>query len=431
MVRRREIRRALVPLFAAIGVLAASVAIAAGEPTSVGEHVYIVTLADAPAHPGSVGRAQLARYGGRLGFVYRYGPIGYSAMLTRDQAEGLAQDPRVESVVADSPAEATAQTTPTGVKRIFAFANKALQFDETVNRTINADVAVIDAGFKGEGERNLVKSVVCKTSGGSTTCKEEVGTDRSDGHGTAVASVVGAVDNKEGIVGVAPGVRLWSIKVLESTGTTESKVVAAINWVTEHAAEIEVANMSIGCEECTAAAIKTAVSAAVGAGVVFVVAAGNENLNVNKNGYAANSNAIIVSGVADYDGKPEFEAASLWTPNCGTKKLNESEVKVGEDDERYSRSDWGELVDITAPAVCIRTLAPGGGLFYWTGTSFAAPEVAGAAAILAEHENPETLSDVNEISETLRVNGNFGWVDTSADGFWEPMLDLSNEKVFK
>jgi subtilisin family serine protease len=409
----------------------ASVALAIAHPLPQSEHVYIVTLRNAHAHPGEVGRSQLARYGGHIGFVYRYGPIGYSATLTPQEARELARDLRVESVVADSPAEATAQTASTGIKRIFAFGNKALQFDETVNRTINADVAVIDAGFKGEGERNIIKSVVCKTSGGSTTCKEEVGTDRSDGHGTAVASVVGAIDNKEGVVGVAPGVRLWSIKVLESTGTTESKVVAAINWVTEHAAEIEVANMSIGCGECTAAAIKTAISAAVGAGVVFVVAAGNENLNVNKNGYAANPNAIIVSGVADYDGKPEFEAASLWTPNCGAKKLNEGEEKVGEDDERYSRSDWGELVDIAAPAVCIRTLAPGGGLFYWTGTSFAAPEVAGAAAILAEHENPETLSDVNEISETLKGNGNFGWVDTSADGFWEPMLDLSNEKVFK
>jgi subtilisin family serine protease len=425
---------ALAALIALAGLLAVS-AFAAAQAPAGEERSYIVTLRSSIQHPGHVGQAQVAHYGGRLGFVYRYGPIGYSATLPADAVGELRREPSVVEVIPDLiTGEAAAQTASTGIKRVFAFANKALQIDEKNNHWVGADVAVIDAGFVKEKDLNLTRSVYCKLVGGIAACKEEETPDRTDEHGTAVASVLGAIDNEEGVVGVAPGVRLWSIKVLDDTGVKESVAIAAINWVTEHAEEIEVANMSIGCAgtgACTASGIKTAISAAVGAGVVFVVSAGNNNIDVSKNGYGNNPDAITASGIADYDGKPEFGAKALWSPSCSAEKLKEGEETLGKDDERYVNSNWGELVDVTAPAVCIRTLKKGGGLAYWSGTSFAAPEVAGAAAILAEHENPETLSDVTEIRETIRGSGNFGWVDTSADGFWEPLLDMHDEAIFK
>jgi len=433
--RRSEPATAAISLFAFLSLLAVSVGLATAATPASEKRSYIITLEDSIDHPGQVGRAQVDRYGGRLGFIYRYGPIGYSATLAADAVEALRREPSVVEVTPDLiTGEAAAQTASTGIKRVFAFANKALQIDEKNNHWVNADVAVIDAGFVKEKDLNLVKSVFCKLVGGIAACKAEETPDRTDEHGTAVASVLGAIDNEEGVVGVAPGVRLWSIKVLDDTGVKESVAIAAINWVTEHAEEIEVANMSIGCAGtgvCTASGIKTAISAAVGAGVVFVVSAGNNNIDVSKNGYGNNPSAITGSGIADYNGKPEFGAATLWSPSCSPEKLKEGEETLGKDDERYSNSNWGELVDLTAPAVCIRTLKKGGGLAYWSGTSFAAPEIAGAAAILAEHENPETLSDVTEISETLKASGNYGWVDTSADGFWEPLLDLHDEAIFK
>lgn len=420
-------------LVAFLCLFSVGVAFAAAQPLVEEERVYIVTLSDSIEHPGVVGKAQVERLGGRLGFVYRYGPIGYSATLSESAVQALGRDPRVKSIVPNTRAEADAQTPSTGIKRIFAFENEALQIDEENNHWVNADVAVIDAGFAKQEDLNITGSVYCKEAGGVAKCKEEETPDRDDGHGTAVASVLGAIDNAEGVVGVAPGVRLWSVKVLENTGTSQAKVIAAINWVTENAEKIEVANMSIGCASpgsCEAEGVEAAISAAVSAGVVFVTSAGNFNLDVSFNGFGRNPYAITVSGIADYDGKPGGEAASLWVPSCQATEQPKDSGKRGEDDDRYIVSNYGEGIDIAAPAVCIRALWKGGGLTYKTGTSYAAPEVAGAAAILAEHENPEDIEDVVGIRNTIVEEGNEEWTDTSGDGIQEPLLDLSDEGTF-
>jgi len=70
---------------------------------------------------------------------------------------------------------------------------------------------------------------------------------RRHGHGTHVSGTIGALDNGIGVVGVAPGVRLWSVRVLESDGSGYlSWLVAGMDYVALHASEIEVANMSLG-----------------------------------------------------------------------------------------------------------------------------------------------------------------------------------------
>ncbi len=61
-----------------------------------------------------------------------------------------------------------------------------------------------------------------------------------NGHGTMVAGVAAAKDNNIGVVGIAPGAKLWAIKVLDSTGTGSlSTVIQGIDYVTQHASEIE------------------------------------------------------------------------------------------------------------------------------------------------------------------------------------------------
>ncbi len=185
----------------------------------------IVVLKNSVDDPGAVGRAQLARL-----------------------ARQLRRDPLVRAVRPNHVGEdaLAAQTPSTGIKRVFAFGNKALQIDEKVNFVPNADVAVLDGGFKAESDLNVIKRTFCKEVEKVAKCKDGEGDDEVDGHGAGVASVVGAVDNGEGVVGVAPGVRLWSIKVFDP-GVTEAKIVAGINYVIAHASEIEVLNMSIEC----------------------------------------------------------------------------------------------------------------------------------------------------------------------------------------
>ena len=79
-------------------------------------------------------------------------------------------------------------------------------------------------------------------------------------------------DNSIGVVGIAPGARLWSIKVLNSTGAGSiSDIIAGIDYVTAHSNEIDVVNLSFGCE-CNSPALDAAISNAGTGGIVFVVA---------------------------------------------------------------------------------------------------------------------------------------------------------------
>ncbi len=434
--RRTGGTAALAPLAAFFILLIASVALAAAQPRGEGGRRYIVALRDSIGDPGAVGRAQTERLGGRLGFVYRYGPIGYSATLTDAAVKALRRDPRVQSVTpshrGDTP---PAQTASTGIKRIFALENKALQIDEKANFTVNADVAVIDAGMKAESDLNVFKRTYCNDDGKETKCKDGEGDDLTTGtfagHGTAVAGVLGARDNTEGVVGVAPSVRIWSVKIFDGAELLETETVAAINYVTEHASEIEVAILGVECTlPCSRPSVAKAVTKAVEAGVVVVVASGNKNGDAGESEYAKHPDVIAVSGMADYDGEASYAGTPLWYPSCKTTKQAGDIELLSEDDKFLKKSNYGEVVDMTAPAACIATLAPGGGVVSMTGTSFSAPEVAGGAAILAAQSNPNSKKDVEAIRLTLQLAGKYEWEDTSPDELREPLLDLRNEEIF-
>ncbi len=163
----------------------------------------------------------------------------------------------------------------------------------------------------------------------------------------------------------------------------------------------------------------------------MVVAAGNLAKDAAGSAYAGHADVIAVSGIADYDGTFGALAPSRWFPSCNPVKQGGDTEKRGEDDDLYTESNFGKVIDVAAPAVCLRSLAPGGGLTYNTGTSFAAPAVSGAAAILAAQSNPNSKKDVETIRTTILNAGNFNWHDTSSDGVKEPLLDLSSEATFK
>lgn len=436
--RRTGSAAALAPLAVFFVLLIASVALAAVQPSAEGVRRYIVALQDWVGNPGAVGQAQTERLGGRLGFVYRYGPIGYSATLSDAAVKALRRDPLVQAVTPNSVNQDNppAQTPSTGIKRIFALANSALQIDEAANFTVNADIAVIDTGMKAESDLNVFKRTYCNDSGMGAKCKDGEGDDLTEGtfagHGTAVASIAAAKDNAEGVVGVAPSARLWSVKVYDPA-VMETEVVAGINYVTEHAGEIEVAILGVECGSlpCSRPNAAKAITKAVEAGVVMVVATGNLGQDAGGSEYAKHPDVIAVSAMADYDGESGYAAPAWWYPSCNPTKQAGDKEQLGKDDELFKYSNYGEIVDVTAPGVCIRVLAPGGGLTYKTGTSFAAPEVAGAAAILAAQLNPNTKKDVEAFLTTIQAAGNYEWIDTSPDELREPLLDLHNEETFK
>ena len=119
-----------------------------------------------------------------------------------------------------------------------------------------------------------------------------------------VAGIAAAKDNGWGSVGVAPGARLWSVKVLDGTGTGSlSSVLEGLDFVTSNANELEVADLSFGCENCSSPTLDTAIDNAITAGVTIVAAAGNGAKDASTFSPADHPDVIAVSAIADSDGK--------------------------------------------------------------------------------------------------------------------------------
>jgi subtilisin family serine protease len=418
-------------------ILVALLALGAAPASAAGWKPYVVVLEDSVEHPAATAQAQVGPGDGQIGFVYRHALKGYSATLSEAAVELLRKDPKVAYVSPDHRDRAFAQTTPTGVKRIFGPTNLQLSINGSDDERANVDVAVIDTGVEEKHPDLSVDELTDCVPPEKfkepevKKCEDGSATDETS-HGTHVAGTIGAVDDGEGVVGVAPGARIWAVKVLADNGKGEgvgyeSWILAGVDWVTSHAKEIEVANMSLGCgplldkeeklKACVQKPLGEAITKSVKAGVVYVAAAGNSKVDVKYVSPANNPSVITVSAIADYDGAEGGTAE----PTCQNK---------GADDTSYDLSNFGSLVDVTAPGVCILSTVTGGGYEEFTGTSMAAPHVAGAAAILASASNPETGADVEAIGATIVGSGNEEWKDTSGDGIKEPLLDVHDEGVF-
>jgi subtilisin family serine protease len=407
-------------------------------PSSVVPGHYIVVLKSSVEHPASVARDQTKQRGRELGFIYRHALNGYSAALSKDAVEALRQNPNVKYVAPDRRLSLFEQMTPTGVGRIFAATNESLGIDGENNARIDVDVAVIDTGVDSKHEDlEVFQSTDCShpSEGGGYKCVDGSAIDE-EGHGTHVAGIIGALDNDRGVVGVAPGARIWAAKVYTSSVSTqegreafESSAVAGVDWVTDHSNEIEAANISLGCK-CPLPAFEEAIGRSIDAGVVYAIAAGNSKADTKDFSPAKYSDAITVSNLADYDGKSGGLGPELWRPSCSIEKQEELESQRGPDDTLTTTSNFGPSIDLTAPGSCIYSTVPGGGYEFKSGTSMASPHVAGAAALLAAQAKPKSKEDVEAIRNTLVEEGNYDWEDTSGDGIKEPLLDVSDESVF-
>ncbi len=394
------------------------------------ERTYIVVFKDAVKRPGVLAHDKAEETDGTLKFVYRSVLKGYAARMPESQVEQLEEDPRVRRVEMSHRVKVSSQTVPTGLERIGGLGNLSLDIDGEDDIRVDADIAVIDTGIDPDHpDLNVVERVDCVPSAFNPFgCTEGEGSD-GYGHGTHVAGTVGALDNSFGVAGVAPGARLWSVRVLNNEGWGQTAwIIAGIDWVTAHADEIDVANMSLGCR-CQQPAEDEAIEASAEAGVVYAVAAANSSADVKEFTPAGNPDALTVSALADYDGKAGGEGAPSGKCTNGAA-----------DDTLATFSNFGKEVDIAAPGVCILSTVPVDGSAIsppgveyasFNGTSMAAPHVAGAAAILASEDHPEDLADIESIEEAIVEAGSEAWTDTSGDGVKEPLLDIGDEGAFK
>ncbi len=338
--------------------------------------------------------------------------------------EAIEQLPMVDYVEQDVMAQAFAQILPTGIDRI----DGDLSSTRSGNGagSVNADIAILDTGIDFKHSDLTIyhqKSFVTSPSGGWSSFFGSGKTTTSsanddNGHGTHIAGIAAAKDNSIGSVGVAPGAKLWAIKVLDKNGSGAlSTIIKGIDYVTRYANQVEVANLSLGCE-CKSAALDTAINNSVKAGIIFVVAAGNAGKDASSFSPANNPNVLAISAIGDSDGK------------CGSKG---STTGYGNDDTLASFSNYGSVVDLAAPGAKIYSTYKGNSYATMSGTSMASPHVAGSAALyLASNpdDSPSTVRNAlvygGSLSATSCDGNGHGYFNGDKDQFREPLLYLKN-----
>jgi subtilisin len=309
-------------------------------------------------------------YGAEISARYHSALKGYAAAIPQARIDDVRRDPRVAFVSDDREVEAFAQTLPTGVNRIDGELSS-----HYASNSWNVGVAVIDTGSGPHADLNIAGGVNCQT-----------GRSYSDGngHGTHVAGTIGAFNDGSGVVGVAPGIPIYSVRVLDSRGSGRfSNIICGIDWVTANAStyNIKVANMSLGgagsddgnCGNSNGDAMHKAICSSVAKGVTYVVAAGNDGANMAGSVPASYNEVLSVTAVADFDGLAGGLGAATCRADVDDTAADFSNYATpGSPDEGHT---------IAAPGVCIYSTWKGGGYNTISGTSMASPHAAGVAAL--------------------------------------------------
>jgi subtilisin family serine protease len=277
------------------------------------------------------------------------------------------------------------QIIPEGVRRVGGLQSPTARINGQDDR-LNADIAVLDGGVDATHPDLRVA--------GRVDCVGDGVLNDLDGHGTEVAGAVAAIDNNIGVVGVAPGARIWSVRIFAPDGSlTTAALLCGLDYLRANASRIDVGIMtfespgvvSAPCGRITTPLslfpfrlptvqvvdpIHSAICQVTAAGVTLVAAAGNGSQDARNTIPAAYPEVIAVSAFTDTDGIP-----GGLGPNAA--------CLPNERDDRFANySNFGPVVDISAPGTCVLTTFLGNSYIVDTGTPFAAAYVAGAAGLV-------------------------------------------------
>jgi subtilisin family serine protease len=363
----------------ATGVGATAGTAAAAPPATSALSSYIVML-DGTGVPAQVAALASSRLGGRVGHVYTAALDGFAVTVPAGLADRLRTLPGVVDVEQDLPVEAAATQSPTpswGLDRIDQRTAVTSPGSFTYSATgAGVTAYIIDSGIQtGNVDFSGRASVGFDAFGGT-------GLD-CNGHGTHVAGTVGGET-----YGVAKDVSLVAVRVLDCNGSgSTSGVIAGVEWVTKNhtAGQPAVANMSLGGGASTA--LDTAVANSIASGVTYAVAAGNGNTaGVPQD--ACKSSPARVPAALTVGATDSKDAAASWSNYGSCLDLFAPGVSI--------TSDWYTSTDAT------NTIS---------GTSMAAPHVAGAAALyLQTHPTASTST----VSADIKAATSRGVVKTSS-----------------
>lgn len=393
---RPWVQRILGGLAAAVLTIGGGMAAAGPSAAAEAKQSYIVVFKDTVVDPAATAAAHQSTYGVTPSGIYRDAVGGYAATMTALEAQRVQADPGVEFVTMGrefdkprDPEPPSTQVSPLWRQRI-----GGTQPDTRNTRAgdgghaVDVNVAVIDSGIDAtHPDLNVRGGVDCSSGTPVTVTPVDV-----LGHGTFVAGVIGARNNRFGVIGTAPGTPLWSVRVVDDFGTiSEQSMICAIDWVTstrkdkDRHNDIEVANISIAgpgtdADNCGKGTdpMHYAICRSVKAGVAYTVAAGNAGADFAGTIPATYDQVLTATAMADFDGLPDGLAA----PVCG----NLDWTAFGQKDDgpaffsNFATLSKDKAHTVAGPGVCMLSTAPGGYAVNH-GTSFASPAVAGSVAL--------------------------------------------------
>ncbi|HMI41155.1 MAG TPA: S8 family serine peptidase [Sphingomicrobium sp.] len=334
--------------------------------------------------PGAVAKANVhaeagkaaSNGGGHVKHTFQNSIRGFSASMSASGAQQAAlhnkniayceQDQEVEAIQSDplafrtlgKPAPPTpAQTKPWGITRVNGGSGSS-----------SGTAWVIDTGI------DLDHPDLNVDVGRSRSFVRDSSPDDFNGHGSHVSGIIAAKDNSIGVIGVTPGATLVSVRVLDRSGSgSNSGVIAGVDYVAGAGHAGDVANMSLGGG--VSQALDDAVVAAAATGVKFTLAAGNES-----------------------------QSATLHSPARANGPNVYTVSSFAQGDNWSSFSNFGNPpIDYAEPGSSIFSSYKNGGYATLSGTSMAAPHLAGILLGGAVHSGGTVHGDPSAPADTIGV----------------------------
>lgn len=338
------------------------------------EDAYIVVVDDAAE------TEQVLSVVGDTDCIFMEGNV-ISVSMTEEEAEKLAQSDEVEivekdiDIVALGEEQACADVgTEWNMQMIHADSPKQGADNEKIK------VAVIDSGINYSDDINVVERRNFVEGDDKVSVLYEDGS----GHGTAIAGIIAAMDNGLGITGVAPGVDIYSARVLDDQNHASlSRVIAAVEWAMEK--DVNIINLSLGCMQ-NSEALHNILKKAKQQGILVIAAAGNGG---------------DVMYPAAYD-----EVVAV--------------ASVGTDGIISENSSTGSQVELVAPGEQILSTGMFDGMMTCGGSSMAAAHVTGVAAALWQQDAAVSSEFIRKL---MNVSAR-GYNDEEVYGYG--LVDLKN-----